>query len=336
MASVAAWLYASQAGAFCQTTTCDIAAAELSEHPECTPVEHNADKCNEKGAPLFWPSQCLSFGVQENGSKKRDITWEVTDAIVQKAFSAWSTVDCGGGRHPSLKIYDLDRPVQHAPTPIVCPIPEFNKSAPNANVYMYRDDEWPYSSVGNEIAITTVTFDQTGRILDADVEINSFSQDLTVSDTGAVVDLQSIMTHETGHFLGLGHEWIERATMNTFYDASAPFDFRTLEADDVAAVCAIYPPDRNAPCDSEPLHGFSRYCGGENDTGTLRTGLSMENGGGCACSFDHSSGRNSMQIAALAASAAVALGRLRGRRPTKSSRMPREAGRARRSVTSRR
>src|ERR1051325_9120548 len=45
MASVAAWLYASQAGAFCQTTTCDIAAAELSEHPECTPVEHNADKC---------------------------------------------------------------------------------------------------------------------------------------------------------------------------------------------------------------------------------------------------------------------------------------------------
>ena len=36
---------------------------------------------------------------------------------------------------------------------------------------------------------------------------------------------------------------------------------RTLAADDVAGVCAIYPPPPNLACDATPRHGFSTECG---------------------------------------------------------------------------
>lgn len=315
MIGFAVVLSATRAVAFCRTTTCDVSAVELSDHPECLPDERDADQCNLKGASLYWPGQCVSFGVQENGSKLRGITWEVTDSLVRRAFGAWTGVDCGAGRHPSLKIYDLDE----VDGPIVCPVIEFNKTAPNANVYLYRDDEWPYGGGANALAITTTTFDESGRILDADVEINTFSEDFTTSDTAPGNDLQSILTHETGHFLGLAHEKLARATMNTFYQPDQPFDFRSVEADDVSGICTIYPPGRDAPdCANEPspLHGFSRYCGDENDIASVRSELSMRNGGGCACSLEHSEGRSNLSAFFLLAAAAVGSRRLSTRKDT--------------------
>lgn len=282
------------AHAFCRTTTCDVEAERMP--PECLPELRDDNLCSLQGAPLFWPGTCISFGVQQNGSKKLGIGWKTADSIIGEAFVTWTrTVDCGGGRHPSLDVYDLDWDSNHDEQPMVCPSVEFNKSGPNANIWMFSDDEWPYDNALNALALTTITFDMTGRILDADVELNSFGGNLTLPDTVRVdADLQSIVTHETGHFLGLGHEMPQfaKATMNPNYERHT-IDFRTLEPDDVAGICTIYPPDRVAECTpgGEPLHGFSRYCGGEEDTSTVRSGLSADERAGCACSFDHSSGR---------------------------------------------
>lgn len=53
-------------------------------------------------------------------------------------------------------------------------------------------------------------------------------------------DVQNTMTHEAGHFLGLGHSQFSSATM---FESSQIGDLakRTLSPDDVQGICAIYP-----------------------------------------------------------------------------------------------
>lgn len=297
---------AAHAQAFCRTTTCDV--PDVDQHPECLPVDRDDNDCSLNGAQLFWPGRCISFGVQENGSKRLGISWQTTDAVLKRTFGTWSHVDCGGGMRPSIDVYDLDEY-----GPMLCPTIEFNQTATNANIWLYRDDKWPYENADNALALTTTTFDMTGRILDADVEINSFSQNLTTSNTEVDADLESILMHETGHFLGLAHEVVAHATMNKMYEHGST-DFRSLEADDVAGICSIYPPDRDAvDCKGRPdtVNGFSRYCGGEADTGTVRSELSTAGGGACACSFGQSSGHEWKYCSILAL---AALGGVRRKR----------------------
>lgn len=280
-ASAASW--AATAGAFCRTTTCDAAG----DQQNCTIVKG----CSQTGLPLYWPEECLSFGVQKDGSARRHITWEQTDSIVRVAFQQWFGARCPGGGTPSFEMFDLDE----AGGPVICDRPEFNRSAPNANVWMFRDDGWPYTGVNSTLALTTITFEvPTGKILDADVEINSFKIDLTTTGTGGS-DLQSIVTHEAGHFLGLAHSTVSTATMNAAYQPGDT-SFRSLDPDDVAGICTAYPPDRAAPACTQPTprHGFSRYCGDEAPADSQPTK------NGCSVGLQRSSTGASALLAALA------------------------------------
>jgi Matrixin len=248
-------LLATSAGAFCRTTTCD---------PK---LEHCATEqgCNVDGHPLYWQEKCISFATQKDGSLRRTsfepngISYEVADRAFRLAFSSWTSANCGG-KPPSFKMWDVG--------PVECNEPEFNDLLPNANVWMFRDDKWPYEDQGQTLALTTVLFEKsTGVILDADVEINAFNpkQTLSTSDPPAEIgqDLQAIATHEAGHFLGLSHSKEPTATMNTLYHVG-DLDYRSPHKDDIAGICEIYPADRDAPdCRGpHPPHGFSRYCGG--------------------------------------------------------------------------
>jgi hypothetical protein len=155
-----------------------------------------------------------------------------------------------------------------------CSEPQYNAALGNANVVMFRQDRWPYTSEGNALASTHLKFDpNTGEIYDVDMEINALLSLLTEPEPEASTrrvdsrkgvlpggyDLLSIMTHEAGHFLGLDHSRDPEAVMRP--RLSEREVVTTLSADDVAAICEAYPPERDAPaCDPTPRGGFAAQC----------------------------------------------------------------------------
>ena len=258
LAGALSFAIARESSAYCHATTCD------PKHETCR-VQAG---CVIDGAPLHWESRCLSFGVQKDGSPLRHITYQVADDIIRSAFVQWMDADCGKGSHPSFQMWDIGAPYGG----IICAEPEFNSTKPNANVWIFRDNDWPYEGESSTLALTSTIFEKnSGALLDADVEINSFAVALTTTSVGTDVkkDLASIVTHEAGHFLGLGHSQVSQATMFAQYSAG-DLNYRSLHPDDEAGICSIYPPVRDTPtCVApSPAHGFSRYCGGGEDDGT--------------------------------------------------------------------
>ncbi len=77
-----------------------------------------------------------------------------------------------------------------------------------------------------------------GQILDADIEFNPGVQWSTGSAiTGSQQHLQTVATHEIGHFFGLDHSAVVRAMMFPY----APDVSTTLSYDDVAGISQLYP-----------------------------------------------------------------------------------------------
>ncbi len=233
------WSY--DASAFCRSTTCQGANCET-----------DADDCPASGKPLYWPTSCVSYSFQKDGTQT--LVYEQTQLAVGKAFAAWNELDCGGGEKASISF---------VPTEIVeCKKSQYNKEGKNLNVVLFQDDDWTSRGIDGTLAKTSVTSNQeTGEIYDADIEVNAANQELTLTDDPekARFDLQAIMTHEVGHFLGIAHSPIPSATMYKSYD-SGQISQRVLTQDDKDALCAIYPPDKPAVCNAEPKGGFGAGC----------------------------------------------------------------------------
>jgi MYXO-CTERM domain-containing protein len=293
-------LWASQASAYCRTTTCD---PRLSACPE---VADNPG-CFAGGVPLFWPVPCVGLALQQGASKQ--VSYEVFAATVEKSFAAWSSAACSGGK-PSLAFSIIG--------PVPCGNREFNENKGNANILVFREDEWPYTDSSSVLALSTLTFGvDTGTILDADMEINAVPSlvTLTTTDSDVKIDLQSILTHEAGHFMGMAHSLVSGATMYPSYN-SGQTSFRDLDADDVAGICAVYPPARAGlpACDvlaaSKGSLGFSATCGGDGVTAPADDSSTS----GCHCAAA-GGGDRAPRLAALGVLAALglALGRRRRR-----------------------
>jgi hypothetical protein len=253
---------APSAFAFCRTTTCD--PNDAKEH-----CAIDADNCVTDGFPLIWQSSCVTVGVQKMGSPTNGFSYDAVADVVTQAFGTWMNAKCGSG-HPSIDVQMIG--------PIECGLSEYNSKVGNANIVLFREDEWPYAGAANAIGLTTTRFDtKTGDLWDADIELNGVTQQLSIGDPIVADDLLSVLTHEGGHFLGLSHSLDPTATMRAIYDPRTDGDtFRDLAPDDIEGICAIYPPDRKPQTTScENRHGFSAECGADQPPPEESKGCSL-------------------------------------------------------------
>lgn len=245
-----ALLASSTAHAYCRTSSCpNVGTAQV-----CTPAL--AGDC---GVPLVWRRPCVGWSLQKDASVK--VSFAEMEPIMTAAFDAWMTAACPGGGTPAILAKEA--------APTVCTLHEYNQEAGNANIIAFRDTMWPYANTANILALTTVTYNlDDGEIYDADMELNSVGTNFTIGDSNVDFDLLSIATHEAGHFLGLAHSTDPNATMFPDYKPHTT-NLREPSVDDIAGICAIYPPGSNVGiCDITPRHGFSTLCASDQPPGS--------------------------------------------------------------------
>lgn len=102
--------------------------------------------------------------------------------------------------------------------------------------------DWPYEP--EKLAVTVITYEQeSGRLLDADILVNAQTP-LTLASPGQpttrAYDLAAVLTHEVGHFLGLGESEDDPAATMWPYATPGDTHQRTLSEDDEEAVINAY------------------------------------------------------------------------------------------------
>ena len=242
-AGLAVVLVSGESIAFCRTTTCDPSSADCQVDPET--------ECPTLGIPLYWPARCVGYSLQQDAT--RSVPFDIFQDISERSFESWLTADCGSGDTPNMTASNLGS--------ILCDATEYNRYAGNANIIMFRSDTWPYKSALNTLALTTVTYNRNdGQIYDVDIEINA-TVALTTSLDHVTYDVESILTHEVGHFFGMAHSNDRSATMFAQY-AMGSVSLRSLELDDISGICDIYPPSsKTRKCSPLPHGGLKNSCG---------------------------------------------------------------------------
>ena len=280
------------ARAYCRTMTSRVRAQE--------------GECPMYGVALSWRNQCTGYSLYR-ANLPQGLTLPDLDQITAASTGAWGRVACDdNGREPQYY-----RVIPNGPTSNPT---GYDPYGSNSNTVSFRQ-RWEDDALHRPgtIAITVVTFDSlTGEIFDADIELNS----RTPVNTGGFVfasgrtpepdecDLQTILTHEFGHFLGLAHSNITRAVM---YPTAGLGEIRSdLNSDDSAGVCAIYPESATPAgrCLGIPYGGLATTPGGATVLGPNNV----------SCAVGRAPGRGEAGLV-LAALGALARAIRRRRRP---------------------
>jgi hypothetical protein len=262
---------AGQAKAYCRTTTCNV------KTETCRIV----DSCARSGAPASWAALPIPYRFHAQGPERLDR--DEARGAIRLAFARWTEAICPDGRRTSLRFKEG---------------PEIPANEPRGKepfgIY-FRDDGWPHDDVNETLALTTQYFnDRSGEIRYSDIEVNTRQHQFVTRDDEQGKDLEAVITHEVGHYIGLAHSPDPASIMTPQYCQSSDRCrstkelSRDLSDDDVEAVCALYPP------------------GGTGESAGLE-----ENARGCALARAPADGRNASHMVVTLCGAAGALAGVR-------------------------
>jgi hypothetical protein len=203
------------------------------------------------GPSVFWPDR--SVVVHPLGGGFEVAAGSLVDVMV-RATETWTAPSCSDasisvGSPPQQRVVGFN---WHAGS----------GSPLNENIVVFRNDtpgdeldRWVHTL--GALAITTVTFDtSTGRLLDADIEINDVAFTFTACDPGSpgcepAFDLENTLTHELGHVMGLDHPPNDApgALEATMFASASETDTekRSLADDDIDGLCTLYPASSAEP-----------------------------------------------------------------------------------------
>lgn len=244
------------ASAWCRTTT--------------MPAQPDPTVCPAEGRPIAWSVGCSGFRFDPTVlPDPRVISLAQIGTVLDRSTRAWSSVVCDDATRgaPSFVLARLgDGPSRSG----------YYEGQANTNSLAFRAT-WSNDAYHppDAAAVTIVTFGaSSARILDADTDLNLRTDTnprgflFAINGDPRSADLQTIVTHEFGHAMGLAHTPIREAVM--WYTAGRGEQRQVPTPDDVAGVCAIYPPTRFAIC--EPEVRAARYVGGGAHCGVGRSG----------------------------------------------------------------
>jgi uncharacterized protein (TIGR02266 family) len=186
------------------------------------------------GNPVHWNTETVTLVVDPSVG---DIDPSAPSAV-SAAMGAWDAVPSAYAPGVVVQGGDADE-VGYRP------------GGENHNTVRY--DAKGSALAGPALAITVVTFDATGVIVDADIVINGgparkFALVDPASDQGAAApgyekthyDLQNVLTHEAGHFFGLGENMTDADATMFITSAPAEITKRDLTVDDESGLRTIY------------------------------------------------------------------------------------------------
>lgn len=214
---------------------------------------------------LFWNRPCTSMSLSSAQPSTALTTEEVT-SVLRTALDQWENADCGSGVTPGVHVTII-------PELNACTEASHYSRGPNVHSVIFVDDEDEWARRGHEARAFALTFvwhdTNTGVIVDGDIEINESRGRLQICpDTGCdlatdAVDFGNVITHEVGHYFGIGHTTIDHPEATMF--PNAPFgeiQKRDLDPDDIDAICSTYPPGsfETQTCDPTPENGLALDC----------------------------------------------------------------------------
>lgn len=212
------------AQAYCRTTTSAVPSG----------YDPSVNGCWTDGTPLWWPQSRVPIGLISAASSQ--VSLADATQVEHLALSAWNQVTCVGG-HANIQVYD-DGPIPQVPQACTS---SSSCDASSHDYVVFDDSGWPYDDKANALGLTTVTFGvDDGRIFAAYTEINTAEHQIVATEPPpqGTYDLQGILTHETGHFLGLAHATSMSSIMYAYFHPDAI----ELTSDDEKGLCAIYSP----------------------------------------------------------------------------------------------
>jgi len=200
---------------------------DLSPSRQYTRNRTDGSNGEGKGAFLFWDTSFLPipFYLSAPSFQGRLGFAEAIDA----SFKAWRDV--------------ADTRVEFQP--MGCSQSEKNENDGLNHIILVTKD-WAFGDT-QIIAITRNFYiagdsEKSGMILDSDILLNAVNHEFTTTDEAGKNDVQNIVTHEAGHFLGLGHEINPEDVDATMYAKAVPNELkkRELKANDMLGVQAAY------------------------------------------------------------------------------------------------